>query len=180
MLLAHVLAALVGLGAVVLAGGYAGALLRAGAGSEAVRRYYRPGVNWAGRVLFLIPVLGFALVAMSRGDWSLSDGWITIGLALWAAVAVVAEMVLWPAERRLQVAVEVAGAAVAAPAPPSAGPAAGSTVGPAADRLGPALAGAGGHPVGPDLRSECLRVIGMSTLLSAMLVGSAVVMVAKP
>ncbi len=81
VLLAHVLAAVVGLGAVVLAGAYALALLRSGPESEAVRRYYRPGVNWAGRVLFLIPVLGLALMAMSQGDWSFADGWITIGLA---------------------------------------------------------------------------------------------------
>ena len=73
VLLAHVLSALVGLGAVVVAGAYALALGRSGPGSEAVRRYYRPGVNWAGRVLFLVPVFGVALVAMSQGDWSFSD-----------------------------------------------------------------------------------------------------------
>ncbi len=44
-------------------------------------------------------------MALSHGDWSFSDGWITIGLALWALVAVLAEMYLWPAERRLQAAV---------------------------------------------------------------------------
>jgi hypothetical protein len=105
VLLAHVLAALVALGTVVVSGCYAVALLRSGARSEAVRRYYRPGVNWGGRVLFLVPVFGVALVAMSRGDWSFSDGWVTIGLAAWAVAAVVAEAVLWPAERRLQDAV---------------------------------------------------------------------------
>ena len=105
VLLAHVLVAVVGLGAVVVAGGYALVLRRSGPGPESVRRYYRPGVNWAGRVLFLIPVLGVALMALSHGDWSFADGWITIGLALWAVVAVAAEMALWPAERRLQVAV---------------------------------------------------------------------------
>jgi uncharacterized membrane protein len=102
ILLAHVLAALVGLGAVVVSGCYALALLRSGTPSETIRRYYRPGVNWAGRVLFLVPVLGVALIAMSHGDWSISDAWVTIGLAAWAVVAVTAEMVLWPAERRLQ------------------------------------------------------------------------------
>jgi len=105
VLLAHVLVAAVGLGAVMVAGGYALVLRRSGPGPESVRRYYRPGVNWAGRVLFLIPVLGVALMALSQGDWSWADGWITLGLALWTVVAVVAEMALWPAERRLQVAV---------------------------------------------------------------------------
>ena len=105
VLLAHVVVAVVGLGAVVVAGAYALVLRRSGPGPESVRRYYRPGVNWAGRVLFLIPVLGLALMALSHGDWSFDDSWITVGLGLWTVVAVVAEMALWPAERRLQVAV---------------------------------------------------------------------------
>jgi len=185
LLLAHVLAAAVGLAAVVLAGAYAWALLRTGPGSEPVRRYYRPGVNWAGRVLFLIPPLGLALMAMSDGDWSFADGWITIGLALWLVVAVVAEMALWPAERRLQEMV----AAAAAPAPvaqeaakTAAEPAAPPMAEPPA-RVGPAVMGEGGAvspTAGAGLRSECLRVIGTSVALSVVLVGTAVVMVAKP
>jgi uncharacterized membrane protein len=105
VLLAHVLSVLIGLGAVVASGAYAVVLRRSGPGSESVRRYYRPGVNWGGRVLVLVPLFGVALVLMSQGDWSFSDGWITIGLAAWVAVAMVAEMVLWPTERRLQEAV---------------------------------------------------------------------------
>lgn len=102
VLLAHVLSVLIGLGAVVVAGGYALALLRSGPDSEAVRRYYRPGVNWAGRILFLVPVLGVVLIVMSHGTWSFSDGWVSAGLLLWAVVAVTGELVLWPAERKLQ------------------------------------------------------------------------------
>ena len=105
VLLAHVLSALVGFGAVVVAGGFAHVLGRSGPGSESVRRYYRPGVNWAGRVLFLVPVLGVVLVAMSHGRWSFSDAWIMAGLGLWAVAGVGAEMALWPAERQLQEAV---------------------------------------------------------------------------
>ena len=105
VLLAHVLSALVGLGALAVAGGYALTLRRSGAGSEGVRRYYRPGVNWAGRVLFLVPVFGVILVAMSKGDWSYSDTWIMIGLVLWVLIVLAAEMALWPEERQLQAAV---------------------------------------------------------------------------
>ena len=162
VLLAHVLSAAVGLGAVVVAGAYAWALRRSGPGSEPVRRYYRPGVNWTGRVLFLIPVLGVALMAMSGGDWSLGDGWITIGLALWAGVAVVAEMALWPAERRLQEAV----------ADPAAAPGEVGAAGPAGTEEG--------MPAGARLRSACLRVVGLSAVLGAVLVVATVVMVAKP
>jgi len=105
VLVAHVLAGLVGLGAVAAAGVAALALRRWGPASEPVRRYYRPGVNWAGRILFVVPVLGVVLMAMSHGDWTFADGWITAGLILWAVAAVAAETVLWPAERRLQAAV---------------------------------------------------------------------------
>lgn len=101
-LLAHVLAALVGFGSVAMAGGYALLVGRGGPVSESVRRYYRPGVNWAGRIVFLVPVLGVALVAMSGGVWSFSDDWVMIGLVLWALAAVAGEAILWPAERRLQ------------------------------------------------------------------------------
>jgi uncharacterized membrane protein len=57
-------------------------------------------------VVFLVPVFGVALIAMSHGEWSFSDLWVGIGLVLWAAVAMVAELVLWPSERRLQAAVD--------------------------------------------------------------------------
>ena len=115
VLLAHVIAAVVGLVAVVLAGVSALALRRAlaqdGPLPEALERYYRPGVNWAGRVLFLVPVLGVALLVMSDGQWSFADTWVSAGMAVWAIVAMVAETVLWPAERRLQGVVATAGGA---------------------------------------------------------------------
>ncbi len=108
VLLAHVLAALVGLVAVVVAGGFAAslrnALSRGGPLPEALTRYYRPGANRAGRVLFAVPVLGIALMIMSRGQWGWSDTWISSGMAVWAIIALAAEAALWPGERQLQVA----------------------------------------------------------------------------
>jgi len=115
VLLAHVLSALAGFGVVVVAGAYALALRRPGPPSAAVRRYYRPGANWAGRALFLVPVFGVALVAMSHGDWSYSQDWLGVGIALWVLAALVAELVLWPAERALQ------DGAGRVPAPPDLG-----------------------------------------------------------
>jgi hypothetical protein len=70
---------------------------------EAVRRYFRPGVNWAGRTIYGIPILGFALLALGHGSFALADGWIMGGLAIFVGVVLLAEGVLWPAERRLQV-----------------------------------------------------------------------------
>src|SRR5580704_15232067 len=71
---------------------------------EPLRRYFRPGVNWAGRTVYGIPVFGFALIAMSQGAYALGDGWVLGGLAIFAALVLVGEGVLWPAEQRLQVA----------------------------------------------------------------------------
>lgn len=105
VLLAHVLSAVAGLGVVTVSGASALVLRRPTPPSEAVRRYYRPGVNWAGRTLFLVPVLGVALVAMSGGDWSYRAGWVIGGMVLWATAALLAELVLWPGERALQAAV---------------------------------------------------------------------------
>jgi len=76
---------------------------------EALRRYFRPGVNWAGRTVYGIPVFGFALLATSQGAYALGDGWVLAGLALFAAFALLAEGVMWPAERRLQAALLSAG-----------------------------------------------------------------------
>jgi hypothetical protein len=78
---------------------------------EPVRRYFRPGVNWAGRTIYGIPVFGFALLGMSRGAYAVTDGWVLSGLVLFVAIAFLAEGVLWPAERRLQQAVSAAGTA---------------------------------------------------------------------
>jgi uncharacterized membrane protein len=104
VVLAHVLAAVIGFGAIGVAGAYALVLGRRGPPSESVVRYYRPGVNWAGRILFVVPILGFVLIGMSHGTdgYGLSDGWVMIGLALWALAALAAEMLLWPTERELQ------------------------------------------------------------------------------
>jgi len=70
---------------------------------EALARYFRPGVNWAGRSLYGIPVFGFLLLALSHGAYSLSDGWVLSGLFIFVVMVLLAEGVLWPAERRLQV-----------------------------------------------------------------------------
>jgi uncharacterized membrane protein len=109
VLLLHVACVVTGLATTVTAAATAGRLRRSlGAASplpEALRRYFRPGVNWAGRTVYGIPVFGFALLAMSHGAYAVSDGWVLAGLVLFAVLAVVAEVVLWPAERRVQAAV---------------------------------------------------------------------------
>jgi hypothetical protein len=73
---------------------------------ETLQRYFRPGVNWAGRTIYGIPVFGFALLGMSKGAYAVTDVWVLLGLVLFVAVALLAECVLWPAERRVQVGVQ--------------------------------------------------------------------------
>jgi hypothetical protein len=90
---------------------------------EPLRRYFRPGVNWAGRTIYGIPVFGFALLGMSHGAYAITDAWVLSGSVLFVALALLTEGVLWPTERRLQHAVATGGTLAAglepAPAPPA-------------------------------------------------------------
>jgi hypothetical protein len=84
---------------------------------EQLRRYFRPGTNWAGRAVYGIPVFGFSLLALSDGAYALGQGWVLGGLAIFATVALVGEGVLWPAEQRLQGALAPSDTAPGAPRP---------------------------------------------------------------
>jgi len=110
MLLLHVGCVVVGLATTAAAAATAGRLRRLVHGGapipEALRRYFQPGVNWAGRAVYGIPVFGFALVAMSHGADALGDGWVLAGIVLFGALALVCEGILWPAERRVQAGVD--------------------------------------------------------------------------
>jgi len=122
VLLLHVACVLAGLVTTVTAAATASRLRRLlGAGApipEALHRYFQPGVNWAGRAIYGIPVFGFALLAMSDGAYALGDGWVLAGLVLFLAAAALCEAVLWPAERRVQTAVSETGAGARSPEVP--------------------------------------------------------------
>jgi hypothetical protein len=108
LLVAHVAFAVVGFAALGVTGVQA-ARARGGpgsAGAESVRRYFRPGTNWVARTLYLVPLFGFALVAASHGAFAVSDGFVLAGLVLWAVAALAAELLVWPAERRIQRAID--------------------------------------------------------------------------
>jgi uncharacterized membrane protein len=108
VLLLHAGSAVVGLVTMTAAAATGGRLRRTLEGGRAVpdalRRYFRPGFNWAGRAVYGIPVFGFALLSMSDGAYALGDGWVLVGLALFAGVVLLGEGAVWPAERRLQAA----------------------------------------------------------------------------
>jgi hypothetical protein len=105
LLLCHIGSVLASLGIVVVSGVQAGRLLALGPSDRApasLLGYYAPGLNWAGRVLYLVPVFGFALVGTSGGVAELGDAWLLSGISLWLVSAGLAEWRLWPAERRIQ------------------------------------------------------------------------------
>jgi uncharacterized membrane protein len=104
LLLAHVLSALVGFGSMALTGLFA---WRAAGGpatpfAPQVRRYFRPGVNWAGRLVYLVPVFGVALILTSPHSYGFGDRFVQTGVGLWVLAAGLAESLVWPAERRIQ------------------------------------------------------------------------------
>jgi len=105
LLVLHVLFAVVGFGSVGVTGLQASRARRgpSAPGADAVRRYFRPGVNWAGRALYAVPVFGFSLIAASNRAFDSGDTFVVTGLLLWLAAVALAESVLWPAERRIQV-----------------------------------------------------------------------------
>jgi hypothetical protein len=107
LLIGHVACTIIGFGALCTSGVQAERLSRSRqAGVPAtLRRYFAPGFNWAGRILYGVPVFGFLLLADSGGHLRVQDAWVVAGLVLWSVATVVAEVVLWPAERRIQVAI---------------------------------------------------------------------------
>jgi uncharacterized membrane protein len=96
----HVLSAVVGFGAIFVTGVYAGLARRRS--SELVRRYFRPGPNWAARGVYLVPVLGVVLVETSHGADRFTQLWVWVSLLLWVLAAALAQAVAWPAEARIQ------------------------------------------------------------------------------
>lgn len=155
VLLAHVATSIVGFGSMVATGVAAGVARGAagGAALDGARRYFRPGVNWVGRTVYAVPVLGAGLVAMSRGAFALGDLWVQLGAALWVLAIVLAEAALWPTERRVQVLLSATGGVAAAGEP-------------------------AGEPAG--LGALCERLVALSACCGLVFLVAVVLMVGKP
>ncbi|HXQ90209.1 MAG TPA: hypothetical protein VN768_01555 [Acidimicrobiales bacterium] len=156
LLLAHVLCAVVGFGTMAVTGVQAARARRGpGApGAEGVLRYFRPGANWAGRTLYGVPVFGLSLIAASKGAFDAGDTFVVVGLMVWLVSALLAEVVLWPGERRIQVELAECWGDPAA----------------AADAAGPA----------GTLDGDCRRVAVAAAVLGVLFVAATVIMVGKP
>ncbi len=169
VLLLHVACAVVGLGTVVASAVQAGRLRSAGSGPvpDGLRAYFIPGVNWAGRALYGVPVFGFVLLGMSGGFFHLGDGWVLWGLTLWVLAIFGAEWALWPAERRIQVA--LASTSVSGPGDPAT-----DDVAPAVPvtAVAPAIAGR--------VAAECRTIVWVGIGLALILLLAGFLMVAQP
>jgi hypothetical protein len=103
LLVAHVASAVLGFGSIAIGGWAASVGCRSSdpMGVEWVVRFFRPGIDWPGRVIFLVPVLG--LTMLLGGDRSeVARVWPWLGLTIWSAAAGLATAMGWPAERRAQ------------------------------------------------------------------------------
>jgi hypothetical protein len=103
LLVAHVLTAVIGYGALGATGAYARTLrnmadpYRPGA----VSRFFRPGPNIAARAIILVPLFGIALVIVAGGSTS-SAAFVWIGGAIWLVSLALCAYVIWPAEAAIQ------------------------------------------------------------------------------
>ena len=168
VLIFHVGCLLIGLASLLVTGIQA---WRARGGSDApgapsVARYFRPGINWPGRVLYLLLVFGFVLVGMSGGVYGFGDPFVQVGLVLWIVAVSTAEMVVWPGERSLQAI--ISGHVVRDAASRGAGE-------PAADQESPQRWAPNG-----EARDVATRVALFAWAVCAVLVAATVVMVQKP
>lgn len=103
LFLAHVLAVVISYGALGVTGAFARVARTVDDpfSSDRLARFFRPGHNVAGRVLYVVPLLGFALLFTEpNGEFTRVYPWI--GLAIWTVSIAVAAGALWPAESDLQ------------------------------------------------------------------------------
>jgi hypothetical protein len=106
VLIAHVLVAIASLVALLVLRAAAIAIERGGELPPAAARSFSGRRELAARVVHLVPVTGVVLVALSRGAFSVSTGFVAAGLGLWFAAAAVLEGVGFPAQRAVSTALK--------------------------------------------------------------------------
>ena len=120
VLLLHILAAIVGFGAVFLNGLYgAQAKRRQGVEGAAIAEANYDVTHVAEFVIYTVPIWGLGLVGMSDKAWKFSQTWVWLALTLYVVGIAVSHAVMIPSARRLKtLAREVAGRGPAAGGPP--------------------------------------------------------------
>ena len=119
VLVLHILAAIIGFGAVFLNGIYANEMKRR-KGPEALAIYE---ANWkvskiGEYFIYAVPILGLALVGMSDDAWKFSQTWVWLAIVLYVVALGISHAVLLPSVKRIGVLMRE----MIAAGPPTGGP----------------------------------------------------------
>jgi uncharacterized membrane protein len=102
LLVLHIMAAIVGFGAVFLNGVYAAqAKKRQGPTGRAVIEANYAVTQVGEKLIYAVPVLGILLVLASDEAWSFSDTWIWLSMALYVVGIAVSHAVLIPGAKKI-------------------------------------------------------------------------------
>jgi hypothetical protein len=105
LLICHAASAIIGFGSLGISAlmAYRGRVSREPGGDASIRRFFgeETGGDWLSRLVFAVPLLGFALLfGPSNGGRFFGQIWPWCGLALWTVAIGTATASLWPAERQ--------------------------------------------------------------------------------
>src|SRR5689334_9268565 len=121
MLLLHITAVVVGIGAVMLNGLYAReAMNRPGPSGRAVSESNFAVSKVAEYVIYSIPIWGFALIGLSDKAWKFSQTWIWLSLVLYVIALGISHGVMVPGTKRMHALMEEAEHAPPGGPPPQA------------------------------------------------------------
>jgi len=97
----HILLAIVGFGTVMLAGIYGKAAgTRLGPVGRGIAETNAKANKVAEYCIYLVPLLGFALIGMSDKAYTFKQTWVTVSIGLYVLALVGSLVVLQPAEKR--------------------------------------------------------------------------------
>ncbi|HEX8581689.1 MAG TPA: DUF2269 family protein [Acidimicrobiales bacterium] len=119
--LLHILSIILGFGAVMLNGVYAGQVkARTGLAALAVAEANTfVGFRVAEWIIYSVPIWGFALLGLSDGVWELGETWVWLSLLLYLAALGISHALLRPAVRQFNTTLGQAAAGNAGVAPAS-------------------------------------------------------------
>jgi hypothetical protein len=104
---AHVAVSLIGFGAIGASGLAASRARRLTSPltDAATSRFFKPGIDWPARLIYLVPVLGLVLL-FGNDRAATHEFWPWMGFGIWAVATGLATAWSWPAERRAQQALQ--------------------------------------------------------------------------
>ena len=104
MLIVHVLLAIIAVvvvGAAYVAAASLGGVRAGDAWPEGPKRFFTPGPDIAGRMVYGVPLTGLVLVGLSGGEFSVTDPFIQAGFGCSIIAIVMGEWLVFPATTRL-------------------------------------------------------------------------------